>query len=303
MEMVQSNREATATICWLLLTILSTTTAAAQMPMVRPSSPASVENEWFLEYGPAMRRAKGQSRMLLVYFRDQSNTQVRRDADRRLLSDAVQPAMSKYVLCKVPRDATVTIQGEDIVLIEHQAFGELLGRPGLAIIDYRDESSPHYGRVVSVYPLSNRHRLTQQELLVLLDLPAGSITQRTMIFAVRTHPEQPASTTGQFASLLAQESEGHSQYQADIRVQGHHRWESRFHRINARLPAGMLAQEVCAESWPGQGLFEAAIECVRSWRQSPGHWSAVRARQSFFGYDMKRGRNGVWYATGIFARR
>jgi hypothetical protein len=29
----------------------------------------------------------------------------------------------------------------------------------------------------------------------------------------------------------------------------------------------------------------------------------VRSRQSFFGYDMKRGRNGVWYATGIFARR
>jgi hypothetical protein len=298
-EMVQSKRQVG---CLVLLTILCTK-AEAQMPMVRPTSPAGVENEWHLEYGPAMRRAKQQSRMLLVYFRDPRDTQLRRDADRHLLSDAVQSAMSKYVLCKVPRNATVTIQGEDTVLIEHEAFRELLGRPGLAMIDYRDESGPHYGHVVSVYPLSNRHRLTQKELLVLFDLPSGSITQRTMIFAVRTHPEKPASTTGQLTSVLAQESESHSQYQANIGVQGHHRWESRFHRINARLPMGMLAQEVCAESWPGQGLFDAAIECVHSWRQSPGHWSAVRSRQSFFGYDMKRGRNGVWYATGIFARR
>jgi hypothetical protein len=145
--------------------------------------------------------------------------------------------------------------------------------------------------------------LQRKELLVLLDLPAGSLTQRTLIFAVRTHPELPASTQGELISVLASESESHSQHQANINLQGHHQWESRFHRINARLPAGMLAQEVCAESWPGQGLFEAAIECVHSWRQSPGHWSAVRTQQSYFGYDMKRGRNGVWYATGIFARR
>ncbi|MEQ8787057.1 MAG: hypothetical protein RIC55_12185 [Pirellulaceae bacterium] len=271
---------------------------SAQMPVL-----PAFENPWHLEYGPAMRMAKQQHRMLLVYFRSGDDSQLRRGVDARLLGEAVQSKLANYVLCKVPHDATVTIQGEEVSLIKHAAFGELLGQPGLAMIDYRNENSPVYGHVVSVYPLSNRRQLTPQELLVLLDLPPGSITQRTMIFAVRTHPEHPASTTGELASVLASESENHSQHQANIRVQGHHQWETRFHRINSRLPTGMLAQEVCAESWPGQGLFEAAIECVHSWRQSPGHWSAVRSRQSFFGYDMKRGRNGVWYATGIFARR
>ncbi len=86
-------------------------------------------------------------------------------------------------------------------------------------------------------------------------------------------------------------------------MQGHHSWESRFHRINSKLPSGVVAQEVVAESWPNEGLVEACVDCVHSWRQSPGHWGAVRRRHPLFGYDIKRGRNGIWYATGIFGRR
>ena len=56
-----------------------------------------------------------------------------------------------------------------------------------------------------------------------------------------------------------------------------------------------------AESWPDEGLIDACIDCVASWRQSPGHWGAVRQRHRLFGYDIRRGRNGIWYATGLFA--
>jgi len=138
---------------------------------------------------------------------------------------------------------------------------------------------------------------------VLLSLPIGSLTQRTLIFAVRTHPEGPASAISDPSPLLFAETANHSTHQANIAVQGHHDWENRFHAINARLPSGLIATEVCAESWPGQPLVDAAEECVHSWRQSSGHWNSVRARHALFGYDMKRGRNGIWYATGIFARR
>jgi hypothetical protein len=106
---------------------------------------------------------------------------------------------------------------------------------------------------------------------------------------------------GQLHPVLADEASKHSTYQASITVQGHHSWDSRFQRINSKV--GGLAQEVVAESWPNEGLVDACIDCVQSWRQSPGHWGAVRARQPLFGYDIKRGRNGIWYATGIFGRR
>jgi hypothetical protein len=156
--------------------------------------------------------------------------------------------------------------------------------------------------VVSIYPFRAGRSLTQQHFASMLDLPQGSLTQRTLIFAVRVHPEGPAGANGQFSSLLAAETESHSRHQANLGVQGHHNWDYRFQRINSQL-TGLTAQEVCAESWPGQDLVDAAFECVDSWRQSPGHWSAVRSRNSLFGFDMKRGRNGIWYGTGIFARR
>ena len=123
-----------------------------------------------------------------------------------------------------------------------------------------------------------------------------------MIFAVRIHSESPESTAGEFSPLLSEEAEMHSRHQASISRQGHHQWETRFHRINAKLPKALLAQEICAESWSGQRLLAAALECVRSWRQSPGHWDAVRTYHPLFAYDMARGSNGVWYATGIFGR-
>ena len=97
-----------------------------------------------------------------------------------------------------------------------------------------------------------------------------------MIYAVRIHPEHPASTQGQFHTVLADEAKSHAKHQAAILLQGHHSWDTRFHRINARMPSGVLAQEVVAESWPNESLVEACIDCVHSWRQSPGHWGAVR---------------------------
>jgi hypothetical protein len=178
----------------------------------------------------------------------------------------------------------------------------MLGAPGLAIIDMTEASGPLFRQVVSVYPFT-RGPIDVPKLQALLELPRGSLTQRTLIFAVRTHPEQPASTIGELSPILTRETENHAWHQASIGLQGHHNWNTRFHAINAQLPGGLAAREVCAESWPGQSLVEAAEECVDSWRQSSGHWEAVSSRHTLFAYDMKRGANGIWYATGIFAGR
>jgi uncharacterized protein YkwD len=101
--------------------------------------------------------------------------------------------------------------------------------------------------------------------------------------------------------LLEKEAQAQSQYQADIGVQGHHNWDSRFQRISGQLTGYAPPSEVVAESWPGQDLMDSCVDCVASWRQSPGHWSAVSGRHRVFGYDIRRGHNGIWYGTGIFA--
>jgi hypothetical protein len=121
-----------------------------------------------------------------------------------------------------------------------------------------------------------------------------------MIWAVRIHPERPASTTGHEDPQLAQAATNHSQHQANLGVQGHQQWDSRFHRVRSMVGAS-TASEVVAESWPGENMIDSCIDCVASWRQSSGHWRAVRRRHRFYGYDIRRGRNGIWYGTGIFA--
>jgi hypothetical protein len=173
----------------------------------------------------------------------------------------------------------------------------------VAIIDLAHPRAEFYGHVVSTFPFISGRYYRRPVLSTVLGLPPGTLTQRTMIYAVRVHPEAPASTQGQFHGVLADEANRQSKHQAAILVQGHQNWDSRVHRISTRLPRISDAQEVVAESWPAENLVEACIDCVDSWRHSPGHWEAVRSRHPVFGFDIQRGRNGIWYATGIFGHR
>jgi hypothetical protein len=241
--------------------------------------------------------------MLFVYFHERWPNAAQRSFEKLTLADrGIKEKLARYVLLRLPRDASIRVQGKHVQLLSHPAFSEMLGRQGVAILDLAHADEEYYGRVVSTFPFTPGKFYTKEALSIILDLPPGTLTQRTMIYAVRIHPEAPASTQGIFHNALADEAREHADHQASILLQGHHAWESRFHRINAKLPSGAVATEVVAESWPNEGLVEAAVDCVHSWRQSPGHWGQVRGRHAMFGYDIKRGRNGIWYATGIFGR-
>ncbi len=259
---------------------------------------------WLGDYVAAITSARRQNKLLLVYFCDACGHEACNQFKAQVLDDPrVRCKLREYVCAQVAVGAKVTIDGQEIKLLEHPAFEEMLGRSGVAIVDYRSQDPDLRGSVVSTFPITETLGYTPEQMAVILDLPPGTLTQRTLIYAVRIHPEKPASTDGQPSPDLLEEAQSHSQYQAAIERQGHHFWASRFCRIVARLPGGLTAREVCAESWPGQRLVEAAIECVRCWRLSDGHWNAVRAPNQGFGYDMRCGQNGVWYATGIFGLR
>ncbi len=275
---------------------------AADVPKTEPAV------EWLSDYGKAVRTAQSEGKMLLVYFcTPGGQAPCNRFQAEVLAHPEVQKRMERYVCVQACLNTTITTrtggQRRQVRLIEHEVFDEMLGRPGIAIVDYAHRGAPYYKRVVSTFPITQKLWYTPEKMQAILDLPPGTLTQRTLIYAVRTHPERPRSTEGNFCSYLTEEAAEHSRYQARILRQGHHFWDTRFQRITRFLPGGLVASEVCAESWPGERLVEAAVECVRSWRHSSGHWGAVLAQHDVYGYDMKRGANGVWYATGIFGKR
>jgi hypothetical protein len=260
--------------------------------------------QWYTDYAEASGAARLQRRMLLIDFYHKSGCGACVEFAREALSDAaVVEKLRQFVKVRLPVDATVEMDGHVVPLLKQPAFAEMLGREGVAILDFADEGASYYGQVVSTFPFLKGRPYTAHQVALILDLPPATLTQRTLIFAVRNHPDHPASTDGQLDPYLSEEAMLSSRHQARIRRQGHHNWDYRFRRINAKLPAGLWACEVCAESWPSENLVEAAIECVRCWRLSSGHWSAVRSLHRVYGYDMRRGSNGVWYATGIFGRR
>jgi len=277
-------------------------------PAAGPAPPAPVEKpgglSWHTEYRAAMEEAERQGKMLLIFFYRDEEKALCDEFQSHTLSDAtVAGKLAGFVRAKLPADAKIAVQGKEVRLLQQPSFAEMQGRSGLAVIDFHKPACPHCDCVVSTFPFLGKTAYSAAQMNVILDLPPGTLTQRTLIYAVRTHPERPASTQGQLNPELIKEAERQSAYQARIRLQGHHFWETRFQRLLARLPRGQTPCEVCAESWPGQGLLEAALECVRCWRLSSGHWRAVSSRQDAYAYDMKRGSNGVWYATGVFGGR
>lgn len=261
---------------------------------------------WMTDYREAYNRAEHAKKMLLIQFYSSDANSYREQFEQQSLKDArVVDKLRDYVLVRLPMDTEITLQGTATRLLSHAAFNELSGTEGVAIIDLVSSSKELHGQVVSVIPFAagRYYHFRPDHVAVLLNLPRGTLTQRSMIFAVRIHPEAPASTHGEPHEPLMHGARQHSNHQASIQVQGHHNWDSRFQNLTSQLPGGLHAQEVVAESWPNQKLLDACVDCVHSWRQSPGHWGAVRSRQPLFGYDIRRGGNGIWYATGIFGNR
>lgn len=258
------------------------------------------------DYTVAYRKAKSEKKQLLVFFHPDGKSFFRDKRQFRSLSNAqAWKQLDRFVLASVPLSETVRVKGKSKKVVDHAAFHDLRASGGVAIVDLEKPKAATYRRVISLlrFESGGYYTFEPRHVPMIMELPRGSLTQRSLIFAVRIHPEKPQGANGRFHNALAKEASSHSRDQAGMGVQGHHNWEHRFHRINARLPGDVSAQEVVAESWPGEDLMDACVDCVHSWRQSSGHWSAVRGRHPVFGFDIKRGGNGIWYATGLFGRR
>lgn len=258
--------------------------------------------EWRTDYNKAYQAAKRSKRMLLINLTSTSTNNVQTSVDNYIAtSAALQKKLQNVERLRLPVDAEITVDGKPQRLLSFAAFAQLHNGPGFVLLDLKNEGTNYYGHAVNVLPYSSGkyYHWQNNSLSVILDLPAGTLTQRTMIWAVRTHPEAPQSTYGSHHPTLANGAASHSSYQANVGQQGHQNFGTRFHQLSGAT--GGAVSEVVAESWPGQNMIDSCIDCVRSWRGSSGHWRGVSGRHRAFGYDIRRGRNGIWYGTGIFA--
>ena len=291
---------------WLLasgfgaLAIAATAHAAPPAALVATPAPPSFGRDLdggavqrIDDYATAKEAARQSQSMLLVSVEPTAASPA--DAAGQYLERP--DVQQRFATCGTPWVfCRVSMQDTGAGLVGDPSLVEMRRGPGVFVVDHAH--AEFAGRIVSILPRTpgKYYRFSPSHLDALASLPAGTLTQRSLILAVRVHPEHPQSTEGMCDPRLCQEAAAHSVHQASIRKQGHHNWQTRSQRI------GGGASEVCAESWENQDLLDSCIDCVASWRQSSGHWNAVRSPQGAYGYDIRRGSNGIWYATGIFTK-
>jgi hypothetical protein len=266
---------------------------------------AAVEPDttWHSSYDKATDLAMKEKKDLVIYFTDKG------ELNDVLANAEVAKKLEKFVCLKLPTDYKVNEKR----LLDYSPLSDMMGKPGLAVVSYSDKKLITYATVISVHPLTgSRYRWVPnygaEQVKITLDLPAfATLSQRSMIYAIRVHPEVPQSVFSTCHPAFLEHAQRHSQTQANSQRQHHANLIATSNSLRGRVEMGFSgAQEVVAESWGrwvgGENVLEAAYSCIDAWRQSPGHWGAVARRHTYFGYDIAQGSNGTWYATGIFGQ-
>ncbi|MCS7167956.1 MAG: hypothetical protein RMI91_03065 [Gemmatales bacterium] len=253
------------------------------------------------DYEQAVHHAIAMKRDLVIYFREENNQ------DEIFRDPRVWIRLHRYVFVCLP----VNYEYDGRRLLDYPAFRHMQGRGGVAVVACHDPNAENFLQVISAHPFvkSRYHWVPDygpEQISLILDFPNWlSLTQRSMLYAVSVHPDKPLSVTGEPHAALMEHCAWHSARQAKLQWQHHADLLAVSHQLQQR--AGLVlnhASEVVAESWGRvfgeETVLEAAFSCVDAWRQSPGHWAAVSRPCRYFGYDIQRGANGTWYATGFF---
>lgn len=295
--------------------ITSLTPPAKEVPQESPTQvPLQiVPVEWETDYSLALNKAKNSTRFLLIYlYADEdipaSDGQAPipaaaacREFETIVLDDEfVRGGLDRFILLKLPMNATIIDEDDtETSVFALPGFEHMLGHPGLVAVDYAHRDAPYYGQVTGILPFLQGVCPTEQQAGTFLRLPPGTLTQRTLTYAVRIHPHQPLSSEGQALPVVVQVATDHALYQAERGVLGHQNFGRRSSQVIDLIGGGMPS-EICAQSLSGLSLFEGAIASMRLWRNSSAHWSIARKSHRYYGFDMALSKNGTWYAVGFF---
>lgn len=269
---------------------------------------------WETDYKYAVREAEDLARYLLIYLYADSDLDIPETlADLSVIpactefetlvlnDDSVRSGLKKYVLLKLPMDAKVaTINGETQPIYSLPGFEHMLELPGLVVIDFSNRNMPFFGEVVGILPFMQGECPTAQQTEVFLNLPPGTLTQRTLTYAVRIHPDKPLSSDGEPLPIVVWETTAHALYQAERGIISHINFGTRSAKIKEMIGGEGKPAEICAMSQSCTSLFEGALSCMRLWRYSSRHWAIAKKEHTYYGYDMALGKSGAWHGVGYF---
>jgi hypothetical protein len=267
----------------------------ASLLLLFSASPALADGLWQTDFAAASQQAVDEKKYLVVLF-DVSG-------QRPLLQDVALPR-DQHVFVRLTTDSERPAESEGAIRDE-QLFQALRTPGGLAIIDYAHRDAPYYGEVVSVLPENKLDRVRVYELL---SLPPGTLTQRTLTWAVRIHREPSLrSADGDFHPTLVKAASDvvTSMLKGPAPRMQNSMWVTPVNDERFRVKVG--GSSLYSATFPAgrdERLLEithAAEDLVASVMQDKTHYGrTLAASASAFGFDMiydKRGR--CWYGVWV----
>lgn len=255
---------------------------------------------WTTDYVDAYQRAIAGRRLLIMLFRPPSDTGTTGGNSDNLPGPADLPVLSETVCVLVPTDMRIPGQPPESTarLLDHRSFRHLQGEPGIAVVDLTSTDSPHFGRVVSAFPGATDRRSILAALQPALTLPPGTISQRSLLMAIRAaEPESPLARQGslEFLNGLANRN---CRYMAHLEQSGLFEAEQRREAVYQQFgDDAVLLEHVFATDSPTT-LQSAAAAAAAFWK-ADGKLTLAEGRQVLgYGLDLFESTgSGRWYAT------
>jgi len=268
---------------------------------------------WHDDYLRAYSEASREQRYLLMLFHEFSVGDESDFSPDLIFAPSMRPMLEQFSRVELPLNAAMPTSPEsdstDIedalpeLLLNHRSFRHLGPRPGLAIVDLTDPESANHARVVSALPLPASGAFDSDQLTLVLNLPEGAISQRTLVFAVQSIvPDSSLARTKLSPSLTAL-AHRNARYQAIDQPIHESEKQARQEKIVEEFGPDVELQELLFASEAGMSIHDAAEGAVAEWTSSPDTLDLLTTPMTASGMDMFQSpESGRWYVTCFVIR-
>ena len=264
---------------------------------------------WHRDYLTAYDEAAGShSRLVMLFLGEGGNAEP--DSRGGLTSSDVEAVLGDVTRLHLPVDFRAA--GTETPLLEHRSFRHLGGKPGVVIIELSDAKSPLFGQAVSAMPLPAGGRFPAESLKRLLDLPTGSIGQRSLLFAIRGAMQSAESDSTSIDSPLFNVTPNGTL--SDL-ANRNARFMAHFGRVEL-FEAGRRREilrrnfdndvefrELTFGTTESVTIHEAASQAVRQWTRDEAEAAILNEPATAYGLDLFQSpETGHWFATLILVK-
>lgn len=269
--------------------------------------------KWHSDYLAAYVEASQEKRYLLMLFRDAVFGGEPLTSIDDVFAPSMRPILEQLSRVELPLNAAMPIlsdknndsqkKGLPNLLLKHRSFRHLGTQPGIAVVDLTDPSSPNHARVVTVLPLPETGQFQDDSLKLALNLPKGAISQRTLLFAIRSTVPDSSLSMRKFNSTLVELAHRNSRYMANAGEVGSFDLETRQQRIEQEFgPQAELKQLVFATD-SETTIHEAALQAVTNWIETSESFDVLDAPATEMGMEMfQNSESGRWFVTCFVIR-